>query len=64
MGAIADYSGAKKRFLFFFTTLSVLFTAALFFTEKGTIVMAIAFFILAEIGYRAAQIFYDALLPE
>ena len=64
MGAIADYSGAKKRFLFFFTGLSVLFTALLFFTEKGTVVMAMVFFILAEIGYRAAQIFYDALLPE
>lgn len=64
LGAIADYSGSKKRFLLFFTGLAVLFTAALFFTEKGTILMAIVFFILAEIGYRAAQIFYDALLPE
>jgi UMF1 family MFS transporter len=64
MGAIADYAGSKKRFLFFFTGLAVLFTALLFFTEKGTIAMAIIFFILAEIGYRAAQIFYDALLPE
>lgn len=64
MGAIADYSGAKKRFLFFFTTLSVLFTALLFFTQKGTIALAIICFLLAEIGYRAAQVFYDALLPE
>lgn len=64
MGAIADYSGAKKKFLFFFTALSVLFTALLFFTQKGTILLAIVFFLLAEIGYRAAQIFYDALLPE
>jgi len=64
MGAIADYSGAKKRFLFFFTALSVLFTALLFFTESGTVALAIGFFLLAEIGYRAAQIFYDALLPE
>jgi len=64
MGAIADYSGAKKRFLFFFTVLSVIFTALLFFTGKGTVWMAIIFFLLAEIGYRAAQIFYDALLPE
>jgi len=64
MGAIADYSGAKKRFLFFFTALSVLFTALLFFTQKGTVTLAILFFLLAEIGYRAAQVFYDALLPE
>ncbi len=64
LGAIADYSAAKKRFLFFFTTLAVLFTALLFFTEKGTIALAIVLFVLAEIGYRAAQVFYDALLPE
>lgn len=64
MGAIADYSGAKKRFLFFFTALSIVFTALLFFTQKGTVTLAIIFFLLAEIGYRAAQVFYDALLPE
>ncbi|HMU94308.1 MAG TPA: MFS transporter [Anaerolineales bacterium] len=64
MGAIADYSGAKKRFLFFFTALSVVFTAMLFFTQKGTVMLAIVCFLLAEIGYRAAQVFYDALLPE
>ncbi|MEJ5240058.1 MAG: MFS transporter [Anaerolineales bacterium] len=64
MGAIADYSGAKKRFLFFFTVLAVVFTGLLFFTQKGTVLMAVLFFLLAEIGYRAAQVFYDALLPE
>lgn len=64
LGAIADYSGAKKRLLFFFTAVSVLFTALLSLTQKGTVAMAIGFFLLAEIGYRAAQIFYDALLPE
>ncbi|MCC7119042.1 MAG: MFS transporter [Anaerolineales bacterium] len=64
MGAIADYSGAKKKFLFFFTALSVVFTALLFFTQKGTIAMAVVFFLLSELGYRAAQVFYDALLPE
>ncbi|RIK49355.1 MAG: MFS transporter, partial [Chloroflexi bacterium] len=64
MGAIADYSGAKKKFLFFFTAISVVFTAMLFFTEKGTVALAIIFFLLSEVGYRAAQIFYDALLPE
>lgn len=64
MGAIADHTGAKKRFLFFFTVLSILFTALLFFTQKGTVALAIIFFLFAEIGYRASQIFYDALLPE
>jgi UMF1 family MFS transporter len=64
LGAIADFSGAKKRFLIFFTALSCLFTAGLFFAKPGAVGLAMAFFILAEIGYRAAQVFYNGLLVE
>jgi UMF1 family MFS transporter len=64
LGAIADFSGGKKRFLFFYTAMACLFTAGLFFAERGTVVLAMGCFILAEIGYRSAQVFYDALLPE
>jgi UMF1 family MFS transporter len=64
LGTIADFSGAKKRFLFFFTAMSCLFTACLFFAKPGGVVVGMAFFILAEIGYRSAQVFYDGLLPE
>ncbi len=64
LGAIADFSGAKKRFLFVYTTISVIFTAALFFATPGNVVVGTLFFIMAEIGYRGAQVFYNALLPE
>lgn len=64
LGTLADFSAAKKKFLLFFTTLSVIFTAALFFVMPGDIFTGMLFFILAEIGYRAAQVFYNALLPE
>ena len=64
LGSIADFSGAKKRFLLFFTTLSCLFTALLFFVQTGDVVIGMLFFILAEIGYRGGQVFYNALLPE
>ena len=64
LGVIADYSAFKKRFLFFFTTISVVFTGLLFFVETGDILTGMLFFILAEIGYRSAQVFYDGLLPE
>ncbi len=64
LGAIADSSRSKKLFLFLFTALSVIFTALLFFVGPGEIVMAMVFFILAEIGYRGAQVFYDALLVD
>jgi UMF1 family MFS transporter len=64
LGALADFSGSKKKFLLFFTAISIVFTAGLFFVMPGDILMGMVFFILAEIGYRAAQVFYNALLPE
>ena len=63
IGTIADYSKSKKTFLMVFTALSILFTAMLFFVRKGDVFTGMLYFILAEIGYRGAQVFYDALLP-
>lgn len=64
LGTIADYTAAKKRFLFVFSSLSWVFTAMLFFVGKGDIVIGMLFFILAEIGYRGGQVFYNALLTD
>ncbi len=64
LGTLADFSASKKRYLLFYTAMACLFTGLLFLTRPGTTVLAVVFFILAEIGYRSAQVFYDALLPE
>jgi len=64
LGTIADFSGSKKRFLFFYTALCCIFTALLFFVGPGDVLTGMLFFILAEIGYRSSQVFYNALLPE
>lgn len=64
LGAIADFSASKKKFLFIFSSITWLFTALLFFVEKGDIFTGMLFFILAEIGYRGGQVFYNSLLPE
>jgi UMF1 family MFS transporter len=64
LGAIADYSAFKKRFLLFFSALSWIFTGLLFFVQKGDIFIGMFFFIMAEIGYRAGQVFYNSLLTE
>src|SRR4030042_2746862 len=63
-GDLYDFAGSKKRFLLFFAGLSCLFTATLFLIQPGMITLGIVLFVLADIGYRAAQIFYDGLLPE
>ena len=64
LGAIADFSATKKRFLLIFSSITWLFTGLLFFVQKGDIEIGMLFFILAEIGYRSSQVFYNSLLPE
>lgn len=64
LAVIADYSAYKKRFLFFFSSLSWIFTGLMFFVQKGDIFSGMLFFILAEIGYRSGQVFYNSLLTE
>ncbi|MBK7897834.1 MAG: MFS transporter [Anaerolineaceae bacterium] len=64
LGTIADFSGSKKKFLLFYTIMACVFTAGLFFATPGNVAIGMGFFILAEIGYRSAQVFYNALLPE
>ncbi|MCL2152967.1 MAG: MFS transporter [Oscillospiraceae bacterium] len=64
LGAIADFTRFKKQFMILFTLLSVVFTGLLFFVRAGDVAIGMIFFILAEIGYRAGQLFYDALLTD
>jgi MFS transporter, UMF1 family len=64
LGAFADFAASKKRLLLIFSSLSWIFTALLFFVQKGDVLMGFIFFVLAEIGYRGGQVFYNALLPE
>ncbi len=64
LGTLADFTGSKKRFLLVLTALSCVFTASLFLIQPGMVTLGIVLFVLADIGYRAAQIFYDGLLPE
>jgi MFS transporter, UMF1 family len=64
LGAIAVFAASKKRMLLVFSLLSWIFTVLLFFVQKGNIWMGFVFFMLAEIGYRGGQVFYNALLPE
>ena len=64
LGAIADYSGRKKLFLFCSMITCVVFTALLFFVEAGMVAQALFFFVIANIGFEASNVFYNAFLPE
>lgn len=64
LGAIADFSAGKKRFLLFFTSLCVIGTASLYFIGPGQIFWGIVIFVIANVGFEAGLVFYDAFLPE
>ncbi len=64
LGAIADFSAGKKRFLLFFTIMCIIATASLFFVGPGQILLGLILFIIANIGFEAGLVFYDAFLPE
>ena len=63
MGAIADYSGTKKKLLMTFAALGIFATALLYFVTTGDWLMASVFFMLGNIGFATSEVFYNSLLP-
>ncbi len=64
LGAVADASTSKKRFLMVFCFVGVLFTGLLYFVHAGDYWMGAIFFIIANIGFAEGNVFYNAFLPE
>ncbi|MFC1670400.1 MFS transporter [Spirochaetota bacterium] len=64
IGALADFSGSKKKFLFGSYIMCIIFTALLFFVKKGDVTPAIILIILSNIGFAAGENFASAFLPE
>jgi len=63
LGAMADHSGAKKRFLGSFAAVGIAATALLIGTGKGMWMYASLLYIFGRVGFGGANIFYDGLLP-
>lgn len=63
LGAIADFSRNRKRFLLLFTLASVGATALMYFVQDGMIVTGMLLFIMANVGFEGGLVFYDAFLP-
>jgi MFS transporter, UMF1 family len=64
MGAIADFSGAKKKFLFASYAVCVVFTASLYFTGPGQVVPALILLAIANYAYSSGENLIASFLPE
>lgn len=63
LGAAADFSRNRKRFLLFFTLACVVCTGLMFFVQDGMVATGILLFVVANIGFEGGLVFYDAFLP-
>ncbi|MRR56410.1 MAG: MFS transporter [Deltaproteobacteria bacterium] len=63
LGAIMDFTGAKKKFLFASYLLTVLSTASLYFVKPGYIVLGMILLIISNIGFSYGEAFIASFLP-
>lgn len=63
LGAIADYSGARKRLLAVFLVIGAVACGSMAFIGQGDWQLAAALFVIGNIGVSASLVFYDSLLP-
>ncbi|MCP5100424.1 MAG: MFS transporter [Chloroflexi bacterium] len=63
LGTVSDIMRGKKKFLSLFVGIGVVGTGLLVLVDTGDWLLASIFFIVGRIGFGAANVFYDALLP-
>lgn len=64
LGAIADYSHLRKFFMRLFATIGAVTTALLFFVQGDLWLLGGLMYIIANLAFGAAMVFYNAYLPD
>lgn len=64
LGAIADYSHARKRMMQLFATIGAAATILLFFVTGNLWWLGGLLYIVANLAFGAAMVFYNAYLPD
>jgi MFS transporter, UMF1 family len=63
LGAVADYTAAKKRLLGLFMGVGVAAVGCMFFIRHGEWLFAATLFVIANVAATGSFVFYDSLLP-
>jgi UMF1 family MFS transporter len=64
LGALGDYSDLKKRLMALFCYIGVVANCLMFFIKDNLYLAGGVLFIIANVGFGAALVFYNAFLPE
>jgi UMF1 family MFS transporter len=64
LGAIADYSHRRKQMMQLFATLGALATILMFFTTAPVWWLGGLLFVVANLAFGAAMVFYNSYLPD
>jgi MFS transporter, UMF1 family len=63
LGAIADFTGIKKKLLIIFMMIGSASAAAMVLIDRGDWMLASVLFFVGNIGVSGSTVFYDSLLP-
>ena len=64
LGALGDYSDLKKRLMALFCYIGVIANCLLFFIKDNLYLLGGVLFVIANVGFGAALVFYNAFLPD
>ncbi len=64
LGAVADTSRSKNKFLMVLTLACIVFSIPLFFLKSGMVAAAVILFIVANVFYQTSMMFYNSFLPQ
>lgn len=64
LGAIADSGGYRKFFLILFSWICAVFSCLLYFPEAGDVIMALTFFVIANVAFEMGTVFCNSYLPD
>ena len=64
LGALGDYSDLKKRLMALFCYIAVFANCLMFFIQGNLYLLGGLLFIVANVGFGASIVFYNAFLPE
>ncbi len=64
LGAIADRGGARKKFMLAYTVICLAGVLLMTAIRPGMVVAGLVIFVIANVGFESALVFYNAYLPD